>query len=168
MIIVSRTRGASRKELDIKSVDVSDAEIEAAYRRQERRLAMGPLAVAVRYDRTSDTVVVDMNNGARLVIPQRLMQGLRHATPDQLRDGIVTGQGTTLTWPVLDADFTVMSLLRGVYGGPRWMSELARLAGSTKSPAKAAAARANGRKGGRPRKSGQRAHRRTSARKPHG
>lgn len=164
MVMGSRTRGEARSEIDMKSVDVSDAEIEAAYGRHKQRLVTEPLAVAVRYHRGNDTVVVEINNGAALIIPRRLMQGLRHATADALRNGIVTGDGTTLTWPALDADFTVMSLLRGVFGGPRWMSELARLAGATTSPAKAAAARANGRKGGRPRQSGPRTHR-ASARK---
>jgi hypothetical protein len=132
-------------------VDVSDAEIEAAYRRYEERLATEPLAISVRYDRRRDAIVVRMNNEAELTIPRRLLQGLRDATPDNLRGGEVADAGTALTWPALDADFTVLSLLRGVYGGRRWMSELARHAGSTTSPAKAAAARLNGRKGGRPR-----------------
>jgi hypothetical protein len=134
------------------AVVVSDAEIEAAYRRREEELATQPLAAGVRYDRVRDTVVVRMNNEAQLVIPRRLLQGLHNATPDELRGGEVADQGTALTWPALDADFTVMSLLRGVYGGRRWMSELARQAGATTSLAKAAAARRNGRKGGRPRK----------------
>lgn len=132
--------------------DLSDAEIDAAYRRREEELATQPLAVSVRYDHVRDTVVVEMNNRAELVIPRQLMQGLRDATPEALRGGEIAGQGTELTWPELDADFTVMSLLRGVYGGRKWMSELARHAGATTSAAKAAAARVNGRKGGRPRK----------------
>jgi len=134
------------------AIEISDAEIEAAYRRHEKRLATEPLAVSVRYDRRRDTVVVEMNNQAELVIPRRLMQGLQDATPEALRGGEIADQGTALTWPELDADFTVMSLLRGVYGGRQWMSELARHAGASTSPAKAAAARVNGRKGGRPRK----------------
>jgi hypothetical protein len=52
-----------------------------------------------------------------------------------------------------DADFTVLRLLMGVFGTRRWMaSKMARLAGRTRSPAKTAAAPANGRKGGRPRR----------------
>jgi hypothetical protein len=45
-----------------------------------------------------------------------------------------------------------MSLLHGVYGGRKWMSELARQAGAATSESKANAARINGKKGGRPRK----------------
>jgi hypothetical protein len=132
---------------------ISDASIELAYRRRDEQLATEPRAVGVRYHRADDTIIVEMNNGAALVIPRRLLQGLRDAMPDQLRGGLVAAGGTALTWPVLDVDFTVMALLRGVYGGRKWMSELARHAGATTSPAKAAAARANGRKGGRPRTS---------------
>jgi hypothetical protein len=101
---------------------------------------------------------------AALVIPRRLLQGLRDATSSDLQRGEIAGQGTALTWPALDVDFTVLALLRGVYGGRRWMSELARLAGATTSPVKAAAARANGRKGGRPRQSSPHTQR-VSARK---
>ena len=42
--------------------------------------------------------------------------------------------------------------MNGIFGTKAWMNELARRAGSVTSPAKAAAARANGAKGGRPRK----------------
>lgn len=143
---------------------VRDADIEAAYRRSDEQLAAEPLAAGVRYDGVGDTVTVEMNNGAALVIPRRLMQGLQEATTEQLKRGLVAGQGTALAWPELDADFTVASLLHGIYGGKRWMSELARRAGATRSKAKAAAARANGAKGGRPRNDAPKKH--TRATKP--
>jgi hypothetical protein len=135
-----------------KRIIISDAEIDAAYRRYEERLRTEPLATSVHYDEAADTVVVEMNNGATLIVPRLLMQGLTDATVAQLRRGAVAGNGTALEWRDVDADFTIVSLLGGVFGGKRWMAELARRAGSTKSPAKAAAARRNGAKGGRPRK----------------
>jgi hypothetical protein len=136
-----------------KASDLTDSAIETAYRRRDARLADEPLAVGVRYDRVCDTIVVEMNNGAALVIPRRLLQGLSGATEEQLQRGEIAGQGTALQWPDLGADFTVIALLSGVYGGKRWMSELARHAGSRTSKAKATAARRNGAKGGRPPKS---------------
>jgi hypothetical protein len=135
-----------------KHIAVSDAEIDAAYRRYEERLRTEPLATSVRYDEAADTVVIEINNGATLIVPRLLMQGLTDATVAQLRRGAVAGSGTALEWRDVDADFTIISLLAGVFGGKRWMAELARRAGSTPSPAKAAAARRNGAKGGRPRK----------------
>jgi hypothetical protein len=107
---------------------------------------------AAARNRIGDTIVVEMNNGAALVIPRRLMQGLTNATPEQLQQAQLCGDGTFIDFDELDAQFTVMSLLMGIYGGKRWMSELAGRAGATRSPAKSAAARTNGRKGGRPQK----------------
>jgi hypothetical protein len=131
---------------------LTNAAIDAAYRRYDERLAKEPLATKVQYRPSRDVVIVEMNNGASLIIPRPLMQGLNDATPAQLRGACIVGHGTVLSWPELDADFTVMSLLHGVYGGGRWMSELARHGGEVKSKAKARAARLNGAKGGRPRK----------------
>jgi len=135
-----------------KCQEPTDAEFEAEYQRYEERLRTEPLAIDVRYDGVGDTVIIEMNNGAALVIPRRLMQGLSEATPAQLRRGAIWGSGTCLEWRDVDADFEVVGLLAGVFGGKRWMSELARQAGSKTSPAKTAAARRNGAKGGRPRK----------------
>lgn len=59
------------------------------------------------------------------------------------------GEGYALRWETLDVDFTVPGLLAGIIGTKKYM---ASLAGRATSPAKAAAARANGAKGGRPRK----------------
>lgn len=66
----------------------------------------------------------------------------------------VDGVGLNLHWPALDVDLSVPALVAGIFGTRQWMArELARIAGSAHSPAKAAAARANGARGGRPRKS---------------
>jgi hypothetical protein len=129
---------------------LSSAQIDTAYRLREKRLSKEPLAASVRYSPSRDTVVVETNNGAALVIPRRLLQGLPNGSAAQLRIACVAGRGTAASWPELDADFTIVSLLHGIYGGKRWMSELARHAGAAKSDAKAKAARINGTKGGRP------------------
>jgi hypothetical protein len=86
---------------------------------------MEPLATSVRYDRVGDTIVIEINNGAAL---------------------------TWIEFEDLDAQFTIMSLLMGVYGGKQWMAEHGQPGGMAQSEAKASAARENGRKGGRPRK----------------
>ncbi len=53
-------------------------------------------------------------------------------------------------WNPLNADLSIPGLLAGLFGTKAY---LAQQAGRTTSPAKAAAARANGAKGGRPRRS---------------
>ena len=68
------------------------------------------------------------------------------------------GKGYGLHWEKLDADLSIPALIVGIFGSKAWMQELARRGGASTSPAKAAAARANGAKGGRPRKSASAAH----------
>jgi hypothetical protein len=130
-----------------------DKEIDRALERG-RRLARGePRAASARYDRRTRRMVVELTNGCSFVFPPRALQGMARASDTALADVEILGQGHALHWPQLDADFTVPGLLMGVFGTRAWMaSELARRAGQAKSPAKAAAARANGRKGGRPRR----------------
>lgn len=130
-----------------------DREIDRALARG-RRLARGePRAASVRYDRHTRRMVVELTNGCSFVFPPRALQGLARAREAALADVEIAGAGHALHWPQLDADFTVPGLLMGLFGTRAWMaSELARRAGQSRSPAKAAAARANGRKGGRPRR----------------
>jgi hypothetical protein len=131
----------------------SKAEIARATARGRQRLLTEPQASRARYDRRTGRVVVELTNGCSFVFPARSLQGLAGASDAELARIEILGIGHGLHWPALDADFTVPGLLMGVFGTRAWMaSELARRAGQTKSPAKAAAARANGRKGGRPRK----------------
>jgi Protein of unknown function (DUF2442) len=87
-------------------------------------------------------------NGCTFAFPPQLAQGLNSATEDQLAEVEVLGSGTGLHWETLDIDLSVPDLLAGLFGTKAYM---ARHAGQTCSPAKAAAARANGAKGGRPR-----------------
>jgi len=79
-----------------------------------------------------------------------LAQGLEGATEDQLAGVEVLGAGSGLHWEALDVDLSVPALLAGLFGT---RAHMARRGGQATSPAKAAAARANGAKGGRPRKS---------------
>lgn len=135
-----------------KAATVTDADIERARVRRDEQLATEPLATSVRYDRVGDTIVVEINNGAALTIPRRLLQGLADATEEQLQHGETRGHGTWIEFAGLDVQFSVMSLLMGIYGGKQWMAEHGRRGGMARSQAKVSAARENGRKGGRPRK----------------
>ena len=131
--------------------ELTDAEIDAAMARGRRLAATEPRAAAVRYDRRRGRIVVELTNGSTFAFPPKLAQGLAGASDDQLSDIEILGAGYGLHWRALDVDFSVPGLLAGIFGTRSYM---ARNAGRTTSPAKAAAARANGAKGGRPRKSG--------------
>ena len=129
-----------------------DRQYEKAVREGRRRDATEPRAREARYDAKADLVVVDLTNGARFMFPPRLAQGLAGASGAALTDIEITPGGRGIRWPSLDADYSVPQLMAGIFGTKRWMSELARMAGSTSTEAKARAARENGKKGGRPRR----------------
>lgn len=131
------------------AAEVTDAEIEAAEQRGREYLASVPLATSARYDARRRRIVLELNNGATFAFPTEAVQGLQGASHAQLADIEVWGEGYALRWDQLDVDFTVPGLLAGIFGTKKYM---ASLAGRATSPAKAAAARANGAKGGRPRK----------------
>ena len=134
-------------------MDLSDAAIEQAERRMAEHLASGPQAVAARYDRRASRVVVTLSNGLELAFPPHLAEGLAQARPAELATIEITPTGLGLHWPKLDADLYLPALLRGVFGSPSWMAgQLGRSGGLARTEAKTAAARENGRKGGRPRK----------------
>jgi hypothetical protein len=94
-------------------------------------------------------MVVELTNGCTFAFPTALVQGLSDAQDEQLEEVELLGDGYGLHWENLDVDYSVQGLLAGVFGTASWM---AQRAGRATSPAKAAAARANGAKGGRPRK----------------
>jgi len=109
-----------------------------------------PRAVRASYNKRTNCVVVELTSGVVVHIPPRLLQGLAEASPQDLAAVTVSPHGTALHWEAMDADFSVPGLLAGVFGTRAWMAEVGRKGGQVTSPAKAAAARANGQKGGRP------------------
>jgi hypothetical protein len=129
-------------------------EFEGARLRGERRNATEPFAVAARYDRRQQRVIVQLNTGLMVVFAPEMVEGLQDAKPRQLQVIEITPSGFGLHFPHLDADVYLPGLLAGKFGSQRWMAaQLGRRGGSVRSSAKAAAARTNGKLGGRPRKS---------------
>ena len=113
----------------------------------------GGHAVAARYDRRRSRVVVRLDTGVELAFPPKIAEGLAGASPEDLAEIEISPAGLGLHWPRLDADIYVPALLLGVFGSLPWMArQLGAAGGATRSDAKAAAARSNGRKGGRPRR----------------
>jgi hypothetical protein len=132
----------------------SEEELQQQFKDATQRAAAADrrklCAVNVRYDKRSKSVVVELATGVVVQIPSKLLQGLADASPQDLTAVTLSPQGTALHWENLDADFSVAGLLAGVFGTQTWMAEVGRKGGQAKSAAKAAAARANGQKGGRP------------------
>jgi len=136
-------------------VDWIRAELDQSLRRANkagrRRMSGQPRAVSARYDSRRARLVIELTNGAIMMLPPKLLQGLENASPSQLAKVQLTPFGFGLHWESLDADLSVAGLVAGVFGSTAWMSELARHAGSRTSARKSATSRENGKRGGRPR-----------------
>ena len=131
---------------------LTDSETMAKASEQGRRLlARGPVAIGAKY--RAGRIHVELNNGCAFEFPVAQAQGLARAKAADLRAIKIQSSGLGLYWPKLDADLYVPSLVKGVLGTKRWMAEIGAAGGRAATAAKIAAARANGKLGGRPRKS---------------
>jgi hypothetical protein len=134
-------------------------EVRFAYARASaagRRAAKTePRATRATYRARGDVLRIELTNGAVIALPVKLIPDLKRATPGDVRSVEVLGRGSGLHWESLDLDLSVPALVSSVFAGPEWMAELGRLGGRRSSAAKVAAARRNGRKGGRPRMRGR-------------
>ena len=133
--------------------DLNEEQLKRAEARGRKMLETERRAAAAHYDAATGRVVVDLANGCAYAFPARYVQDLQGASGEDLAVVEVDAAGFNLHWPTLDVDLYVPALVSGIFGARAWMArELARVAGRTKSSKKAAAARSNGAKGGRPRK----------------
>ncbi|HEY1253897.1 MAG TPA: DUF2442 domain-containing protein [Terracidiphilus sp.] len=132
-------------------VVTTDAEIESA-RERAKPLDAEPRALSVEHIPDLNLLIVALSNQRRLVLPVEDLQGLGCATHEQLRNYELLGRGTGISFPELDVDLYVPALIEGVYGNRRWMAQLGKKGGTAKTESKRKAARINGAKGGRPRR----------------
>ena len=134
-------------------MDITNTEFEAANRRGAAKKAAFPPAVAVRYDRRIARVVISLASGLEIAFAPRDAQGLENAHPADLVDAEISPSGLGVHFPKIDADIYIPGLLEGFLGSKRWIaSQMGKTGGKVLSEGKASAARANGRLGGRPKK----------------
>ncbi len=157
-----------------------ESQLEAANRRGLEAQVGEVRAVSARFNRATGELVLGLRGGLTLLIPAHLLQGVAGKAPELIEQVELSGGGSALHWEELDADFAVQDLAAGSFGTPKWMqsledaghldsasierrravaalktptaAEMGRKGGAARTDSKSAAARANGAKGGRPRK----------------
>jgi hypothetical protein len=129
-----------------------DQQYDAAVKRGAMEWEAGRRAVSARYDRGKKRIVMELSNGCIFGFPAATMPALTGMSEAQLARVTVSPAGSGLIWEAEDVDLSVPGLLLSSVGTAEGMRILARKGGRAMSPAKAKAARANGAKGGRPRK----------------
>jgi len=112
-------------------------------------------AAAAHYDTVRRRVVVELMNGYAFEIPIEKLPEIAAAPAAALALVEILGAGNVLHWESLDADYSIPALVLRAVGETYAAREFARLGGRSRSRQKVAAARANGKRGGRPRLKGR-------------
>lgn len=126
---------------------------ELASQRAKKLQESIPRAVSARYDRKDKSIEIHLSSNLTVSFSPRDAQGLEEATSSQLQQIEISPSGFGIYFPKLDADLYLPAILQGFLGSRNWMaSRLGQAGGKSRSVAKRAASRANGKLGGRPRK----------------
>ena len=87
-----------------------------------------------------------------MAIPRKAVPGLESASAAKMETIVISPAGDALSWPSLDVYVYIPGLVERAFGSRLFAAATGRRGGRRRSKAKAAAAKANGAKGGRPRK----------------
>ena len=134
-------------------VTSKDRERYARARALGEARAQDPSAVVgARYDSEEDLIELKFAGGSSMTIPRNVVPELERASASKIESIVVSPAGDALSWPSLDVDVYVPGLVERAFGTRLFAAATGRRGGRRRSKAKAAAAKANGAKGGRPRK----------------
>jgi hypothetical protein len=120
--------------------------------RGKARAGDASAVVSARYDSDAEAIDLRFGGGGSMSIPRKLVPGLERATETKIESIVVSPAGDALSWPSLDVDVYVPGLVERAFGTRLFAASTGRRGGRRRSKAKAAAAKTNGAKGGRPRK----------------
>ena len=127
-----------------------EAQIDAASARQSKIDAVEPRACKVTF--ADDRFTLYFTNGASFSFLAESIEAIATLPSEVLATVELTPSGKGLRWDEPDIDLSIQSLLLGIFGSKGWMKEIG---GKSTSEKKKAASRANGKKGGRPKKNYQ-------------
>src|SRR5258708_16304888 len=132
-------------------ITADDRERFARARAVGQRQSRDPSAVSgARYVPRRDAIELAFVGGGTMTIPRVLIPELEGLAPSVVSSVTVSPAGDALTWRAADIDLYVPGLVERGFGTRVFAASSGRRGGRRKSKAKAAAARANGARGGRP------------------
>jgi hypothetical protein len=109
-------------------------------------------ATNVRYDPERDAIEIELTGGAAIRIPRHTIEELSPVPPAELIHLRITPAGYGIKLDRFDIAIGVHGLLASLVTPAEMASTLGKRGGAVRSDAKRESARANGAKGGRPRK----------------
>ncbi|MEO1132674.1 MAG: DUF2442 domain-containing protein [Cyanobacteria bacterium J06639_1] len=128
-----------------------DRQLQLARQRGEQTVTSHPArARDVSFRSDTRTLAIAFANGCELLIPVQSIDVLQDASDELLAEVDLTPSLLGLRWDTLDVDLSIPGLMLDCFGIQTWTQEMGRRGGQVSSEAKRMAARANGKKGGRP------------------
>lgn len=127
-----------------------EAQIDAAIEHQPHINEVEPRAKKVLFD--DGRITLHFDNGAMFSFLTKSVEAIATLSPEILATVELTPSRKGLRWDKADIDLSIQGLLLGIFGSNVWMKQIATKGGSSTSAKKKAASRANGKKGGRPKK----------------
>lgn len=127
------------------------AEHRAALARGKRTRTLPTAVIHAHYDREHNRLGLQLKNGVSIDLPIESIRELRGHHPRDLAQVTVSPGRDGLIWDCIDVAISAPGLLTDLFGSAL-RSKLGGIGGRRTSPAKANAARSNGAKGGRPRR----------------
>jgi uncharacterized protein DUF2442 len=133
--------------------ELNAEELAAAKARGDARM-QGPRAKSAHYDAGRNRVIVKLTTGIEIAFAPRDVEGLQHASAEDLKSIEVEAFGLGIHFPTLDADLYIPALLKGILGSRRWMAgRRAATTSGVRDASKPKAAREEGNRSSRRRKS---------------
>ena len=106
--------------------------------------------VDASYEPALAAVRLTFRSGGSMMIPRCLIPGLERQSASVLAAVRLSPAGDAVSWPSLDVDVFVPGLVERAFGTRLLAAATGRRGGRRRTKAKAAAAKVNGAKGGRP------------------
>lgn len=130
----------------------TEDELRHAIAAGRRRRAMERRAVSVRYDANRDAINIELTDGAAVRLPRAMVVEFRDVPPADMATVRVSPAGYGIKLDQHDINISVHGLIGSLATAGDMAAALGKLGGAARSDAKRISARANGAKGGRPRK----------------
>jgi hypothetical protein len=136
----------------VKKPTTTDDELRRAIEAGRNRRATERRAASVRYDPGRDAIEIELTDGAGVRLPKAMVQEFRDVPPADMAKLRVSSAGYGIRLDEHDVNISVHGLIGALATTADMAGSLGKIGGAARTEAKRVSARANGAKGGRPRK----------------
>lgn len=136
----------------VKNPTTTDDELRRAIEAGRNRRATERRAASVRYDPGRDAIEIELTDGAGVRLPKAMVEEFRDVPPADMAKIRVSPAGYGIRLDEHDVYISVHGLIGALATTADMAGSLGKIGGAAKTEAKRVSARANGAKGGRPRK----------------